>query len=71
MPPTIISGPDDWDQGLETDSSKDWTVEDYKMVKSQVIWMHSISFAVAAVVYIGLIIVYNKEPNGAPNKCRV
>ena len=71
MPPTIISGPDDWDQGLETDSSKDWTDEDYKMVKSQVIWMHSISFAVAAIFYIGLVVVYNKEPNGAPNKCRV
>ena len=71
LPPTVISGPENWDQGLENDSSKDWADEDYELVKSQLIWMHSISFAVAAIVYIGLIIVYNKEPNGAPNKCRV
>ena len=71
LPPTIISGPDNWDQGIETDSSNDWGEEDYELVKSQLIWMHSIFFAVAAIVYIGLIIVYNKEPNGAPNKCRV
>ena len=71
LPPTVISGPENWDQGLETDSSKDWAEKDYELVKSQLIWMHSISFGVAAIVYIGLIIVYNEEPSGAPNKCRV
>ena len=71
LPPTVISGTENWDQGLENDSSKDWAEKDYELVKLQLIWMHSISFAVAAIVYIGLIIVYNKEPNGAPNKCRV
>ena len=42
LPPTIISGPDNWDQGLETglDSSKDWSEEDYELVKSQLILMH-------------------------------
>ena len=70
LPPTVISGPENWDQGLETDSSEDWTEEDYELVKTQLIWMHSISFAVAAIFYIGLV-VYNKEPNGAPNKCTV
>ena len=71
LPPTVISGPENWDEELENDSSNDLAEEDYELVKSQLIWMHSISFAVAAIVYIGLIIVYNKEPNGAPNKCRV
>ena len=65
LPPTIISGPENWVNGVP---SNDWTEEDYESVKSQLIWMHSISFGVAAVVYIGLIVIYNKEPSGAPNK---
>ena len=71
LPPTVISGPENWDQGLETDSSEDWTEEDYELVKTQLIWMHSISFGVAAIVYISLIIIYNNEPKGAPNKFRM
>lgn len=49
---------------------KDWSHDDYEIVKWQLIRMHSISFAFAAVVYIAFIVVYNEEPSGAPNKSR-
>ena len=75
MPPTIISGPkspETSDKRLEArDQISDWTEEDYELVKWQLIWLHSISFAVAAVVNIALFIIYNNEPHGAPNKCRM
>ena len=72
LPPTIITDPVKRDQGIEVrDQSSDWTIDDYELVKSKLIWLHSISFAVAAVIFIGIFIVYDKEPHGAPNKCRM